>query len=93
MENLPLQREQERKTWEAKSQAWKSKCQELQTKNDKLMKEVIGQFPVQGGKHIIWDSIIKEANKFRPYLDYVLDKEVVIHSSRKIMTVAREKMN
>ena len=34
LENLALQREQERKTWEAK-------CEELQRKNDKLMKQVI----------------------------------------------------
>ena len=42
------------------------------------MKKVIGQLLVHGEKHIIWDSIIEEAIKFRPYLDYVLDKEVVI---------------
>ena len=38
MENLALKREQERKTLETKCQAWEAKCQELQTKNDKLMK-------------------------------------------------------
>ena len=43
LENLALQREQERKTWEAK-------FQELQTKNDKLMKQVTDQFLVQGKK-------------------------------------------
>ena len=46
-----------------------------------------------GGKHIIWDAIIEKEDNFRPYLDYILDKEVVIHSSRKIMAVAREKLN
>ena len=90
MENLRLQREQERKTWEAKSQAWEAKRQELQTKNDKLMKQVTGQAIMQGAKHLIWDAIITEPYNFRPYLDYILDKEVVIHSSRKIMAVARE---
>ena len=82
--------EQERKTWEAKSQTWESKCQELQNKNDKLIKQIIGQLPV---KHIIWDTIIAEARKFRLYLDYVLDKEVVIQSSRQIMIASREKLN
>ena len=38
LENLALQREQERKTWEAKIQAWEAKCWELQNKNDKLTK-------------------------------------------------------
>ena len=93
LENLELQREQERKTWEAKSQSWEPKCQKLQTKNDKLMKQVIGQETVQGENHLIWDAIIIEADNFIPYLDYILDKEVVIHSSRKIMAVAREKLN
>ena len=76
---MALQREQERKTWESKSQAWEAKCQELQTKNDKLMKQVTVQASLQGAKHIIWDTIIAEADNFRPYLDYILDKEVVIH--------------
>ena len=74
MANPVLQREKEKKTWEAKSQAWEAKCQELQTKNDKLIKQVTVQLPVQGEKHIIWDSIIEEEDKFRSYLDYILDK-------------------
>ena len=35
LKSLALKREHERKTWEAK-------CQELQGKNDKLMKQVTG---------------------------------------------------
>ena len=93
LENLSLQKEQERRAWEANSNAWEAKCQDLQTKNDKLTKQVLGQLQVQGEKHIIWDAIIEEANKFRPYLDYILDKELVIQSSRQDLAVAREKMN
>ena len=62
----------------------------MQTKNDKLMKQVTSQATIQGTKHLIWDAIITEEDTFRPYLDYILDKGVVIHSSRKIMAVARE---
>ena len=51
LENLAVQREQERKTWEAN-------CQELLSKNDKLIKQVIGQLALQGAKHIIWDVLI-----------------------------------
>ena len=79
-----MQSEKERKKWESKSQAWEAKCQELQAKNDKLMKQETGQLPVQGENHIIWDSIIEEASKLRAYLDFVLDKEVVIQLSRKV---------
>ena len=71
LESLDLKREQERKAWEAK-------FQELQSKNNKLMKQVTGQSSVQGEKHIIWDALISEATKLRPYLDYILDKEVII---------------
>ena len=52
-----------------------------------------GQLQVQGSKHIIWDAIIEEVDKFRPYLDYILDKELAIHSSRQVLTVAIEKLN
>ena len=48
---------------------------------------------VLGTKHIIWDTIMEEANKFRPYLHYILGKELVIQSSRQGMIVAREKLN
>ena len=58
-----------------------------------MTKQVLGQFQVQGTKHIIWDAIIEEANKFRTYLDYVLDKELEIHSSRQALTAAKEKLN
>ena len=51
LENLALKREQERKAREAK-------CQELQSKNEKLMKQATGQSSIQGAKHIISDSLI-----------------------------------
>ena len=58
-----------------------------------MTKHVIGQLQVQGVKHLIWDDIIEEASEFRPYLDYILDKEEVIYSSKKAVTLAREKIN
>ena len=51
MENVALNREQERKAWE-------EKCQELTNKNDKLMKHVTSQSSVQGAKNIIQYSLI-----------------------------------
>ena len=58
-----------------------------------MTKQVPNQLQFQGKKHIIWDTIIEEENKCRPYLDYILDKELVIYSSRHALTVARENMN
>ena len=57
------------------------------------MKQVTGQSSVQRAKHIIWDSLIAEANKLRPYLDFVLDKEDVIQSSKQSETASRERLN
>ena len=57
------------------------------------MKQVTGQSSVQGAKHIIWDSLISKENKLRPYLDYVLDKEVVIQLSKQGVTTARKILN
>ena len=36
---------------------------------------------------------MEEANNFRPYLHYILGKELVIQSFRQGMIVAREKLN
>ena len=57
------------------------------------MTQVTCKLQVQVEKHIIWDSIIEKEDKFRPYLGYILDKEVVIHSSRKVLTIARQNLN
>ena len=38
---------------------------------------------LQGAKHMIWDEIIKEANKFRPYLDFIADQESTLTVARK----------
>ena len=62
-------------------------------KNDKLNKQAIGQLQVQGENHLIWDAIIEEENKFRPYLDHILDKELVIYPSIEVLVVVMEKIN
>ena len=45
---------------------------------------MVGQMALQGAIHMIWDEFIQEANKFRPYLDYIADQEsamkVAIHN-------------
>ena len=82
LENLSLKREEERKYWE-------NKCKYFSDKNDKLMKQVTRQLPVQGAKHIIWDVIIVEVAKLRPYLDYILDKEIVVQYARKSVAAVK----
>ena len=84
LENLALKREEERKNWE-------SKCKDLSDKNDNLMKEVRGQLPILGDKHVIWDVLIAESAKLMPYLDYILDKEIVMQSAKKSVTAVKER--
>ena len=37
--------------------------------------------------------LIAEATKLRPYLDYILDKEIVIHASRQSVAPVKEVLN
>ena len=52
LEDIAMKREQERKTLE-------NRCKELVDQNNKLTKQVTGQFTLQGTKHIIWDVLIE----------------------------------
>ena len=51
------------------------RCQEFLEKIGKLSKQVIGQMALQGCWHMIWDKIISESDKFRPYLNFIVDQE------------------
>ena len=86
LENAALKKEEKRKATE-------NNHKDLIDKNDKLMKQLTGQFPVQGENHIIWEMIITEAEKLRPYLNYILDKETIIQASRQSCTVVKEALN
>ena len=81
LEYLSLKKEEEKKKLQ-------ERFQELINENTKLTKQVVGQMALQGAKHIIWDEIIKEANKFRSYLDFIADQESAMKASRQnILTV------
>ena len=60
-------KEEERKTLENKNR-------ELMDKNEKLMKKLTIQLPVQGARHLLWDILILEATKIRPYLNYIQER-------------------
>ena len=51
-------------------------------KNDKLTKQLTGKLALQGARHLIWDMIIAEVVKLRPYLNYILDKEISIYAAK-----------
>ena len=62
-------------------------------KNEKLTEKISGQLPVQGARHLIWDMIITEATKMRPYLNYIKDKEMVINVARQSCTNVKETLD
>ena len=81
-----LKKEEERKALE-------KKCKELLDKNEKLVKQLSRQLPMQGARHLIWDMIIAEAVKIRPYLNYIQDKKMVINVAKHSCTVVKEALN
>ena len=57
------------------------------------MKQVKGQFPIQGSNHVIWDILIAEETKMCSYLDYILDKEIVMQDAMQSVTTVKERLN
>jgi hypothetical protein len=62
----------------------------LQEKINKLNSRLRGKGLLQGAKHIIWDSIVVEAAKFRSYLNFVSDKDNIAIITRHRCTVVNE---
>ena len=57
--------------------------------NTKLTNQVVGKMASQGARHMIWDKIILEANKFRPYLDYIVDEESALKVARQDILIVK----
>ena len=52
---------------------------------------MVGKLALQGARHLIWDQIIIEANKFWPYLDFIEDQEsAMVEAKKKVLTVLGE---
>jgi hypothetical protein len=62
----------------------------LQERIDKLKMILRGKGLLQGGKHIIWDSIVVESSKFGVYLNFINDKDNVAITARSKCTVVNE---
>ena len=67
--NQNLAREVKKKEEERK--LFENKNKELLERNDKLVKQLSGQLPAQGARHLLWDMIISEATRIKPYLNYI----------------------
>ena len=59
--------------------------------NSKLSQQVVSKISLQGARHLIWDQIIIEADKFWPYLDFIKDQEsAMVEAKKKVLTVLGE---
>ena len=65
------------------------KCQELIKQNEKLNKQVVGMMALQGARHMIWDKIISEADKFRPCLDFIANQEDSLKLAKKKVVIEK----
>ena len=54
---------------------------------------MVGQIALQGVKHVIWDKIILEANKFRPYLNYIADQESALKAAKHNILIVKQEFN
>ena len=54
---------------------------------------MIGQMALQGARYMIWDEIIKEANKFRPHLDFIADQESALKTTKLNIMIVKQELN
>ena len=51
----------------------------------------MSKLALQGARNLIWDQIIVETDKFRPYIYFIADQEnAMIEAKKKVMTVLGE---
>jgi cell division protein FtsB len=81
---------QEMKTKHERMAQFQKENQALQERVDKLKTRLRGKGLLQGAKHVIWDSIVIEAAKFRVYLNFISDKDSMAITSRSRCTVVNE---
>ena len=66
---------------------------QLQKKVSELKEKIIGKVPLQGSTHIIWDTLSMEVTKFRPYLNYVNDKILMVDMDFQRCKVVNETLD
>ena len=66
---------------------------QLQKKFNELKERNIGKGPLQGAKHIIWDTLSVEVTKFRHYLNFVDDQCILINLANQRLKLVNETMD
>ena len=65
---------------------------QLQKKFNELKERNIGKGPLQGAKHIIWDTLSIEITKFRHYLNFIDDQSILINLAHQKLKLVNENM-
>ena len=55
--------------------------------NAKLSQQLIDKLALQGARHLIWDQIIVEAKRFKPYIDFIIDQENALTEAKKKVSI------
>ena len=65
---------------------------QLQKTFNELKERSTGKAPLQGAKHIIWDTLSVEVTKFRHYLNFIDDQSVLVNLATQRLKLANETM-
>ena len=57
-----------------------------------MKEKSIGKGPLQGEKHIIWDTLSIEITKFRHYLNFIDDQNILINLAHQRLKLVNEHM-
>ena len=64
----------------------------MQKKFNELKERSTGKAPLQGAKHIIWDTLSMEVTKFRHYLNFIDDQSALVNLATQRLKLANETM-
>ena len=76
---------------EEKNKTLNDKSQ-LQKKFIELKERSIGKSPLQGAKHLIWDTLFVEITKFRHYLNFIDDQSTLVNLATQRLKLENETM-
>ena len=76
---------------EGKNKTLNDKIQ-LQKKFNELKERSIEKAPLQGSKHLIWDTVSMEITKFRHYLNFIDDQSALVNLATQRQKLANETM-
>ena len=65
---------------------------QLQKKFNELKERSMGKSPLEGAKHLIWDTLSVEITKFRHYLNFIDDESALVNLATQRLKLENETM-